>query len=75
MVKQKKFACMSYEEIKKFEVSTNSVVLYNRNRMLAFQKCKGDDNSIAVIIDGIKEPILLFDNAINDLKAYLNNNF
>lgn len=71
-MKNKQFWQMPLEEIEKFEESTNSIVLFDNKRGIAFQ-CT--DSNLALIIDGIKQPFVAIEEQIESLKTFINKNF
>jgi hypothetical protein len=77
MKKHRAFGDMTLEEIEKFEKETNSIVLFDDERGINFQKSKedGNDKTLFIVIDGMKRPIALLDIQVNELKSYLNSNF
>jgi hypothetical protein len=73
--KARLFADMTLSEIEAFEIKTNSIVLFDDERGINFQKCKGDGDALAILVDGLRSPILLLENEIDVLRTYLNSNF
>jgi hypothetical protein len=72
--KEKLFGDMSMSEIEKWEKETNSIVLLDNERGIAFQKCRGFDLALAIIVDGVK-PFLFVEEQIINIKKFLNKNF
>ncbi|MDR2653265.1 MAG: hypothetical protein LBC68_13335 [Prevotellaceae bacterium] len=74
--KQTKFFDMTLHEIEEYEQKTNSIVLIDDYRGVAFQNGSDDEGTaLFIIVDGIKRPIVLLYEQINTLKDYLNKNF
>jgi hypothetical protein len=73
--KAKLFGDMSPSQIESFERQTGSIVLFDCDRGVNFQKCKGDDDAMVILIDGFKKPIVLLEIEINVLRTWLNSNF
>ncbi|MCL1942065.1 MAG: hypothetical protein FWF54_00710 [Candidatus Azobacteroides sp.] len=70
------FADMTLSEIEKWEQDTDSVVLFDDETGIAFQKCKGGNPpALVIMIDGREKPVILQYDQVNNLKSYLNDNF
>ena len=76
--KERKFGDMTFDEIEKWEKETNSIVLFDDEKGIGFQKSKFLDSNepiLLFIIDGVQKPFLVLPEQIKNLKQYLNNNF
>ncbi|MDR1349134.1 MAG: hypothetical protein LBJ63_12040 [Prevotellaceae bacterium] len=79
--KQKEFGDMTPEEIKAFEKDTNSIVLFDDTdytRGINVQKFRMEgytEIALAILIDGMKKPLILMDEHVIALKDYLDKNF
>jgi hypothetical protein len=69
------FRGMTLQQIEKWENETNSVVLFDDEIGISFQKCKDEDPALVIMIDGRKKPVLLLSDQIKNLKNFLNENF
>jgi hypothetical protein len=73
--KARLFADMTLSEIEAFEIQTGSIVLFDDERGINFQKSKGDDDGLVILVDGLRSPILLLEYEIDVLRTWLNSNF
>jgi hypothetical protein len=76
--KTRLFGDMAFGEVEKWERETNSLVLFDDASStigIAFQKSKSDEPALVIQIDGLKRPVVLFEDQIDDLMNYLKENF
>jgi hypothetical protein len=75
MESKKLFGDMEFGEIEKWEKDVNAIVIFDDERGIAFQKTKDDEPGLA-ILDDLDVPVfIIFENDIQRLKEYLNENF
>ena len=76
-MEERNFGKMPFEEFEKWEKETNSVVLFDNEKGIAFQKAKDNDGNPVLIImvddDSRKNTIVLFDEDLKRLMGFLFN--
>jgi hypothetical protein len=75
MKKRRLFSDMTLEEIEAFEKKSNSIVLFDDETGINFQRSLDGDKALVVLIDKLKRPIIILDSQVDALKSWLNNNF
>ena len=77
------FGDMTSDEVEAWEKQLNGIVFFDNDKGIGFQKCEGKTSeglpagsALVITIDGMEFPILLgYENQIDRLKLYLNENF
>jgi hypothetical protein len=70
------FGDMTPGEIESFEKRSNSIVLFDEETGINFQKSREDgDEALIILIDNVERPVVIFGSQIDTLKSWINNNF
>ena len=69
------FGDMTLDVIDQYEKENNAIVLLSDNRCVMFSGCDGNNNTMVILVDGLKKPIWVGTRDIIKLKDYLNKNF
>jgi hypothetical protein len=75
MKQSRLFGDMTPKEIEAFEKESGSIVLFDGEIGINFQRSQDGDRSLIIVIDNVKRPIVIFDSQLDTLKSWLNDNF
>jgi hypothetical protein len=76
MKQSRLFGDMTPEEIEAFEKQSGSIVLFDGEIGINFQRSQEEgDRALIIVIDNVKQPIVIFDSQLDTLKSWLNDNF
>jgi hypothetical protein len=76
------FSDMNMSEVEQWENRNNALVLFGaeEDTAISFQRCENEDDEweddeLVILVDGLDKPIILSEQQVESLNAYLINNF